>query len=176
MGNPHAPASTAGRPLGPRQKSGSWRAGPTCAAHFSIVSQPGGGPSAGGVVGLATSKHGPDDPCVLVGDGNRGPVEATPPVKLVDPCVEGVCLPCSRADDGSRAMHEQGSQALASALRDAEEDGALTARVLARDEPDPGGEVTSVLELRAIPDCGDDGGGGLGTDTLDAGDPLAVFG
>ena len=47
--------------------------------------------------------------------------------------------------------------------------------MLAWDEPDPGGEVTSVLELRTIADGGDDGGGGLGPDTLDAGDPLAVL-
>ena len=59
-------------------------------------------------------------------------------------------------------MHEQGSQVLTAALRDAEQHGALTARVLARHEPDPGGEVTSVLELAAVADGGDDGGGGLG--------------
>ena len=39
------------------------------------------------VVDLATSKHGPNNPCVLVGDGNRGLVEATLLVKRVDPPV-----------------------------------------------------------------------------------------
>ena len=72
-------------------------------------------------------------------------------------------------------MHEQGSQVLAATLGDAEEHGTLTARVLAGHEPDPGGEVASVLELGAVADGGDDGGGGLRSDPLNAGDPLAVF-
>ena len=129
-----------------------------------------------GVAGLTTAKHGPDDPCVLAGDGNRGPVEATPLVKPVAPCVEGVRLSCRRADHGSGALHEEGSQVLAAALGDTEHHGALTARVLARDEPDPGGKVTSVLELDAAGDGGDDGGGGLRPHSLDPGDPLAVLG
>ena len=64
---------------------------------------------------------------------------------------------------------------LSTAFGDTEEHGALTAGVLAWDEPDPGGEVAPVLELRAIADGADDGGGGLGPDTLDAGDPRAVL-
>ena len=111
-------------------------------------------------------------------DGPRGPVEATPPVKLVDPGVEGIRLSCRRADDGSGAMHEQGSQVLAGAFGDAEQDGALTAGVLAWDKPDPSGEVAAVLELRTIADGadgGDDRGGGLGPHPLDTGDPLAVL-
>ena len=72
-------------------------------------------------------------------------------------------------------MHEQGSQVLAAAFGDAEQDGALTAGVLAWDKPDPSGEVAAVLELRTIADGGDDRGGGLGPHPLDAGDPLAVL-
>ena len=51
-------------------------------------------------------------------------------------------------------MHEQGSQVLAAAFGDAEQDGALTAGVLAWDKPDPSGEVAAVLELRTITDDG----------------------
>ena len=72
-------------------------------------------------------------------------------------------------------MHQQGSRVLAAAFGDAEEHGALSAGVLAWDEPDPGGEVAPVLELGAIADGGDDGNAGLGPDPLDAGDPLAVL-
>lgn len=92
-------------------------------------------------VRLATSKHDPDDPYVLVGDGNRGLVESTPPLKLIDPCVEGVRLSRGCLNDGSGVMHAQGSRMLAAARPDAEQHDSLAARVMARNESDPGGEV-----------------------------------
>src|SRR3954452_15474948 len=73
MGNPLAHAST--------------RAGQTCAVHFSVVSQTLRRPSEGSAVRLASSKHGPDDPCVLVGECDCCAVEAAPLPKLVDPLV-----------------------------------------------------------------------------------------
>ena len=178
MGNPRVPASKVGTLRGPHQYSGSWRAGPTYAAHFVIVSQPRGGPSGSDAVGFAASKHGgPDDPPILVGEGQRGPVETEPLMKLVDPGVEGIRLSRGGSKDGSGTMHQQESQVLAAAFGDAEEHGALSAGVLAWEEPHPGGEVAPVFELGAIANGGDDGGGGggFGPDTLDAGDPLAVL-
>ena len=91
-----------------------------------------------GVVDLATSKHGPDNPCVLIGDGNRGPVEATPLVKLVDPRIEWVCLSGRRAHDGAGTMHQQATEVLASAFGGAEQHGPLAARMLTRDQANPG--------------------------------------
>jgi len=46
---------------------------------------------------------------------------------------------------------------------------------LAWDKPDPGGQVTTVLELRTIADGGDDRRGGLRADALNLGDALAGF-
>ena len=65
-----------------------------------------GGPSTSGAVGLAGPKHGPDDPCVLVGDGNRCTVVAAPFAKLVDPLVDGICLVPGRAHDGAAAVDQ----------------------------------------------------------------------
>ena len=41
---------------------------------------------------IARSKHGPDYPCVLVGDGNRCAVEAASLPKLVGPLAHGITL------------------------------------------------------------------------------------
>ena len=53
---------------------------------------------------------------VRFSETNRGPVEATPPGKLIDPDIEGIWYSCRRADDGSGAMREQGSRVPAAAL------------------------------------------------------------
>jgi transposase len=66
-----------------------------------------GRPSEGGAVWLAGSKHGPDDPCVLIGDSNRCAVKAAPLPKLIDPLVIRVGLVRRRADDSPCAVNEQ---------------------------------------------------------------------
>jgi hypothetical protein len=114
-----------------------------------------GGPSSSGVVTLATSKHGPDDSCILVGNCNRGPVEATPLMKLVDPCVEWVSLPGCRAHDGAGAMHQQAPQVLAAKLGDTEQHGPIAARVLSRHQSYPGREMPTVFELGTVADSSD---------------------
>jgi hypothetical protein len=75
-----------------------------------------GGPSAGGAVRFARSEHGPDDPCVLIGDRHRRAVEATPLSKLVNPLVAGIGFVGRRPHHGSRAMDEQAAQMLAPAF------------------------------------------------------------
>ena len=132
-----------------------------------------GGPSESGAIRLAGSKHGPDNPCVLVGDSNRGAVEATPLPKLVDPFIVGVGLGRSRSYNSPRAVDEQAAQVLVSALRNAHQDLPVPAGELPRDKANPGSEMASVLELGAVADGGDDRCGGLNTDALDLGDPLA---
>lgn len=96
------------------------------------------GSSAGGVVALATSKHGPDDTCVLVGDGNRGSVEATPLVKLVDPGVEGVCFLGRCSHDSPGPVNKQTSQVLAPALGDPKQCGSFPTGMLPWHQTDPG--------------------------------------
>jgi len=84
-------------------------AGPTCAVHFSVVSQTLGGSSESGTVRFTFVQHGPDNPCVLVGDRNRGPVEAAPLSKLIDPLIVWVGFVRCRSHDGSRPMNQQAS-------------------------------------------------------------------
>ena len=112
MGNPLAHTSTAGRPRRARRISGSLRAGPTCASHFSVVSQSAGRSSESDAVRFAATQHGPDDPCVLVGDRHRRAVEAAPLPKLIDPLIGRVGLVATRSHDGSGAKktHQRGSK------------------------------------------------------------------
>src|SRR5262249_10943741 len=56
---------------------------------------------------------------------------------------------------------------LAPALGDAHGDAPVTAGMLARNEAQPGGHMSSVPELGAIADCGDDRRGDLGADAFD---------
>ncbi len=75
-----------------------------------------GGSSEGGAVRLARSKHGPDDPCVLVGDRDRSAVEAAPLPKLVDPLIVEVGFVRRRPHDGAGTVDEQAAQMLIAAL------------------------------------------------------------
>jgi hypothetical protein len=86
---------------------------------LSVVSQTLGRPSEGGAIRFAFSKHGPADPCVLVGDSHRRAVEPAPFPKLIDPFVVGAGLGRRRSYNRSRAMYGQTSQVLISPLRDA---------------------------------------------------------
>lgn len=65
------------------------------------------GSSGSGAVRLTRSKHGPDDPCVLIGDGNRCPIEAASLPKLVDPLVRGIGLVGAGSHHGSGAVDEK---------------------------------------------------------------------
>jgi hypothetical protein len=102
-------------------------------------------------------------------------VETTPLSKLIDPLVGWVGLVGRCSHHGSRAMHEEAAQMLAPAFRDTHQYLAIAARKLSGNKPDPGGEMTTVLELRSVVDGGDDRRRGFGTDALDLGDSLAGF-
>jgi hypothetical protein len=132
-----------------------------------------GRPSKDSAVRFASSKHGPDDPCILVGDRHRGSVEAAPLSKLVDPLIGVIGLVWRCPDNGAGAVDEQRSQVLVATLRDAHQNLAIATRELPGHKPDPGSEMAAILELGAIADRGDDRRGGLGTDALDLGDALA---
>jgi hypothetical protein len=61
---------------------------------------------------------------------------------------------------------------LTTSLRDAHQRLSIAARELAWDKPDPGGEMTPILELRPVTDSGNNGRGSLGSHALDLGDAL----
>jgi len=63
-------------------------------------------PSRSGAIRLSTGQHGPDDPCVLVGDRDRRAVITAPLAKLVDPYTFGVCFSHCCADNCARTVYE----------------------------------------------------------------------
>src|ERR1700728_1003488 len=84
MGNPLTLSSTSGRPRGPLYRTGFECAGSIRQPIFRSFKQP-RFPSRSGAIGFATRQHGPDHPCVLVGDRDRCTVITAPLAKLVDP-------------------------------------------------------------------------------------------
>jgi hypothetical protein len=68
---------------------------------------------------------------------------------------------------GSSTMDQQCAQVDIAAFGDPAESGSTTGGVLSGGEPEPGGELSTVLEVAAIADGGDDGAGGDGSDTRD---------
>src|SRR5205823_1395637 len=79
------------------------------AIHFSVVSQSVVA-SSSGAIGFAGPQHGADNPCCLVGDGNRCPVETPPLPKVIDPLVLPVMLIRHCSHDGSGAVHQQAAK------------------------------------------------------------------
>src|ERR1700761_4338298 len=132
-----------------------------------------GGSSESSAVRLASFKHGPDDPRVLVGDSNRCAVEAASLSKLIDPGVIGIHFGWRRSDDGARAVDQETAQMLAPAFRYAHQDLPIAAGELARDQPHPGSKMSSVFELGSVADGRNDRRGRLGADSLDGGDAPA---
>src|SRR3984893_9754091 len=94
-------------------------------------------PSESGAVRPTCSKHGPDDPCVLVGARRRLTVEAAPLPKLVDPLIVEIGLVRRRPHNRPRAVDEQAAPVLVAALRDAHQHLAIPAGELSRDKTDP---------------------------------------
>jgi hypothetical protein len=131
---------TAGRPRRTRLKSGSMRAGPTYASHFSVVSQTLGRPSESSAVRFARSKHGPNNACILVGDCHRGTVKPRRSRSwlthwLLRSVLRGAVRTTARAPWTSRVRR------CWCPLRDAHQHLAIAAGELSRDETNPGGEV-----------------------------------
>ena len=174
MGNPLAHASTAGRP---------WKASiivrlfarrsDLCSSFHRRLASSGEGLLKSGAARLAGSEHGPDDPCHLIGDRDRGSVEAAPLPKLIDPSIVGIGFIRRRLHDGAGAMDKQASQMPAAAFRDPHQHCSITAGELPRNQSDPGGQMPAVLELRSVADSGNNRRGRLRADAFDPGDTLA---
>jgi hypothetical protein len=84
MGTPLTLSSTSGRPRGPLYRTGFECAGSIRQPIFRSFKQP-RFPSRSGAIGFATGQHGPNHPCVLVGNRDRCTVITAPLAKLVDP-------------------------------------------------------------------------------------------
>jgi hypothetical protein len=74
-------------------------------AHFPILPATSFISSCSGAVLVSTSQHGPDYPCVLVGDRNRGPVMPPTLPKLVYPIVSRIGFARRSSNDSTRAVN-----------------------------------------------------------------------
>jgi hypothetical protein len=108
-----------------------------------------------GAVGFAAGQHGPDYPCVLIGDRDRCTVVAAPQAKFVDPHTPCIGFSHGRTYDSSGTMYKQGSQVLAAALADAHHYVPLATGMLARGQAQPGRQMTAVLKVGAVANRGD---------------------
>ena len=70
-------------------------------------------------------------------------------------------------------MYEQCPQVLTAAFADPHHHPTITTRMLARHEPEPSRQMSAILEVGAIADCGDHRGSRFWSDASDPGDPLA---
>ena len=62
-----------------------------------------------GAVSFAAGQHGPDYPCVLIGDRHCCAVIPAPQAKFIDPHTPCIGFSYGCADHGAGAMHKQGS-------------------------------------------------------------------
>src|ERR1700719_3124362 len=99
MGYPLTPASTSMDGLEGHYKSQGLSVPVRSVSPFSDPSSNLAQPSRSGAVRLATGQHGPDYPCVLVGDRDGRAVIPAPLAKLVDPRTPRVGFSHCRADD-----------------------------------------------------------------------------
>ena len=82
----------------------------------------------------------------------------------------GACL----LQDGKCAKNQEASQISVALLANAPQTLLAASRILARDNPDPGGEVTSRLEYRSIRNRGDNSARPENTDAGNSLEPFAV--
>src|SRR4051794_12917990 len=94
-------------------------------------------------VTLALSHHGPGHSGKLVGKRDGGDLGRSPGQQCREPGAVFGAVDLGIADDGERTGHEQAAQIAVTLFADAAEPVLAPARVLRRNEPDPGREVAS---------------------------------
>src|SRR6056297_2973614 len=114
-----------------------------------------------GTVFLILRQQGPDDARILVGDGHDGAARPAALPELIHPLAEPIRLADCSSNDRAGAMDQQSSQMLIATFADPHQDCSISAGMLARDQSQPGSHVSTVVEVAAIPDRGNDGSGGL---------------
>ena len=89
------------------------------------------------LIAPAVREQRPDCARVLVRHGDDGACYAAPFDERVDPLALGVGLAHRSADDGTAAVHEQGSKVLVAALTNVPQRHAIPACAVTRHEPEP---------------------------------------
>src|SRR5258705_10086201 len=95
------------------------------------------------LVTLTLGHHGPGHPCNLVGKRDGGDLRRPPPQQRREPGPMPRAMDLGVANDGECSGHEQAAQIAVPLFADTAEPFLAPTRVLLRNEPNPGGEVTS---------------------------------
>ena len=106
----------------------------------------------------------PGQPRILRSDGGHCAPVAAAFRQATGPAAEAVLFVADAVEDGACAQDEQTSQVGIAGFGDVAQSGFASAAVLARGQPDPGGDLAAVLEVMAVSDAGQECAGGDGAD------------
>ncbi len=123
-----------------------------------------------GVIALAASHDGPENPSVLVGECHGGLLPAAALAQSLRPLRDGIVVVLADQHDRLGTLYQQGSQVVVPSLGDAAQTGLAATRILLGRQPQPSAELGAVLELLEVADCGHD------SRCCDDSDPLELGG
>src|SRR5258706_2483901 len=124
---------------------------------------------------LALGHHGPGHARNLVSKRNGGDLGRAPRQQRREPGPMLGAVNLSVADDGQRSGHEQAAQIAVSLFADAAEPVLAPTRVLLRNEPNPGREITPRSESRGVSNTRYQSGRQYRTDPRNVMKPFAPF-
>src|SRR5215472_7001815 len=127
----------------------------------------------GFLVVIIPGHHGPRHPCDLIGERDRGDLGGPPRQQCRKPGPMFAAMDLGIADDGQCACREQAAQIAIALFADTAELVLAPARVLLRNEPNPGGKIPPRSERLWISDAGDQSRGERRTDARNVVQPFA---
>ena len=111
-------------------------------------------------VRFAARQHDPDDAGILGRQCHRCPFVATAGDQFAQPAADSILLVLERGQYRTCAVDQQHAQVLVALFGDAPQAGLAAGAVLPWHQPQPGGQLPSVVELGRVGNAGDQRGGG----------------
>ena len=110
-----------------------------------------------GVVALPPGHDGPQNSRVLVRQGERRFLPATTLAQLLSPLRDSVVVVLAGKNGRLGTLYQQAAQVVIAAFGDAAQIGLAAAGILFRCQPQPGTELSCILELLEVPHRGHNG-------------------